>query len=206
MNLSQLEELSLSSNHLIGNIPSQIGNLTQLQVLALGSNILQGEFPIALYDLDNLQVLDLNSNNLDSTVDMNMLFYKLKSLKYLFLSPNNLSLLTDTKVHTKFPKLSFLGLQSCNLIEFPNFLQNQDQLEILDFSSNKIAGQIPGWFLNLSVELLLCLNFSNNLLTGFDQHPLSFSWTRLKSLDLSSNKLQGPLPVPPLSTRSYLVS
>ncbi|XP_031266265.1 receptor-like protein 7 isoform X2 [Pistacia vera] len=206
MDLSQLEELSLSSNRLIGNIPSQIRNLMQLQVLALGSNKLQGAFPIALYDLENLLVLDLASNNLNSTVDMNMLFYKLKSLKFLILSSNNLSLLTDTKVHTKFPKLSVLQLRSCNLIEFPNFLQNQDQLEILDLSSNKIAGQIPGWFLNLSVEFLLRLNLSNNLLTGFDQHPLSFSWTRLATLCLSLNKFQGPLPVPPLSTMRYLVS
>ncbi|KAJ0030280.1 hypothetical protein Pint_14566 [Pistacia integerrima] len=206
MNLSQLVELSLSSNRLIGNIPSQIGNLKQLQVLALGSNILQGAFPIALYDLENLGVLDLASNNLNSTVNMNMLFYKLKSLQFLVLSSNNLSLLTDTKVHTKFSKLSVLELRSCNLIEFPNFLQNQDQLEILDLSSNKIAGQIPGWFLNLSVDLLLDLNLSNNLLTGFDQHPLSFSWTRLATLCLSLNKFQGPLPVPPLSTKSYLVS
>ncbi|XP_031272584.1 receptor like protein 22-like isoform X2 [Pistacia vera] len=205
MNLSQLTQLSLSSNRLIGNIPSQIRNLMQLQVLALGSNILQGAFPIALYDLENLLALDLASNNLNSTVDMNMLFYKLRSLKFLILSSNNLSLLTDTKVHTKFPKLSVLQLRSCNLIEFPNFLQNQDQLEILDLSSNKIAGQIPGWFLNSSV-VLLNLNLSNNLLTGFDQHPLSFSWTRLGSLDLSLNKFQGPLPVPPLSTWRYLAS
>ena len=44
-----------------------------------------------------------------------------------------------------------------------------------------------------------------NRLTGFDQLPAILPWSRVHILDLSSNMLQGSLPVPPLSTYLYLV-
>ncbi|KAJ0030276.1 hypothetical protein Pint_14562 [Pistacia integerrima] len=206
MNLNQLEILSLSSNRLTGRIPFEIRNLTQLSFLVLHSNQLQGPFPSAFYDLKNLRMLDVNSNNLSGIVDMDMLLHKLKNLVVLSLSSNNLSLLTKTNVHTKFAKFQVLELQSCNLVEFPDFLQNQDQLLELDLSSNKIVGQIPRWFFSFSTHNLVVVNLSSNLLTGFDQGPVSFSQTGIKSLDLRSNKLQGSLPIPPLNTMVYLVS
>ncbi|KAK2655739.1 hypothetical protein Ddye_008791 [Dipteronia dyeriana] len=49
------------------------------------------------------------------------------------------------------------------------------------------------------------LNLSNNFLTGFDRIPPVLPWTNLLILDLRSSKLQGPLPVPSLSTIHYLV-
>ncbi|XP_031266325.1 receptor-like protein 6 [Pistacia vera] len=166
MSLTQVTYLSVSHNELNGTIPSQIRNLTKLKHLALDSNQLQGPFPSALYDLETLQELNLGSNNLSGIVDMNMLFYQLQNLESLSLSSSHLQLLTEIDSHTKVPKFRILELGSCNLTEFSNFLQNQDQLTELHLSSNKIAGRIPGWFLKLSS--LQTLDVSNNLLTGFD--------------------------------------
>jgi Leucine-rich repeat (LRR) protein len=50
------------------------------------------------------------------------------------------------------------------------------------------------------------LDLSNNLLVGFSQHPILFSWTLLRFLDLRSNLLQGSLPTPPISTLQFYIS
>ncbi|XP_044471522.1 receptor-like protein 7 [Mangifera indica] len=148
MSLKSLTRLYLSQNELNGIIPSQIRNLTQLKNLALDSNQFQGLFPSALYHLESLELLYLDSNILNGTVDMDMIAFKFRNLKYFSLSSNNFSLLIVTNGYTEFPKFSHLGLGSCNLNKFPSFLRNQDQLTDLDLSSNKIAGKIPRWFLN----------------------------------------------------------
>ena len=57
-----------------------------------------------------------------------------------------------------------------------------------------------------SKRTLWNLDLSNNFLTGFHQLPVILPWTNLQELDLSNNKLQGSLPIPPPSIFSYLVS
>ncbi|KAJ4717596.1 Receptor-like protein [Melia azedarach] len=217
-NLGSLEYLDLTFCNFSGNIPLSFGNLTQLQILYLDHNGFSGELPSSIANLKSLEeliifhcnfsgqipsslgnltrliLLDLSSNNFSGTLVLDTFLLKLQNLRSLILSSNNLSLLT--KSTNIIGDLSFLGLSSCNLTEFPNFLQNQNYLIVLDLSSNKIAGQIPGWFLDTGFESLMHLNLSHNLLTGFDRHPVILPWTWLSSLDLSFNKLEGSLPRP----------
>ena len=115
-------------------------------------------------------------------------------------------MLSYTRTNATLPTFKFLALESCNLTEFPDFLQNQDELEVLSLSDNKIHGPIPQWMWNISKETLGALELSGNLLTGFDQHPVVLPWSRLYSLKLDSNMLQGSLPSPPPSTLAYSVS
>ncbi|TXG54136.1 hypothetical protein EZV62_019392 [Acer yangbiense] len=98
-----------------------------------------------------------------------------------------------------------IGLRSCNLSNFPNFLRNQDFLRVLDLSSNNITGKILVWFLNVRTDSLLYLNLSHNLFTGFEQHPIVLP-QYLFTFDLRFNKLQGPLPVQSWFMSKYLVS
>ncbi|KAH9793662.1 Receptor-like protein 7 [Citrus sinensis] len=206
-NLNRLTILSLKSNQLRGYLPSQIGSLTQLTALDLSCNQFQGPVPSSISELKRLEYLDLHSNNLSGNVYIEELLPKLKSLIVLFLSANNLSLITRNTVNIRLQnKFVFLGLASCNLKEFPDFLNNQDQLELLDLSANKIPGKIPGWLLNVTTGNLQFVNLSYNLITGFDRGSVVLPWTHLVTLDLRSNKLQGPLPIPPESTIHYLVS
>ncbi|KAK7860047.1 receptor-like protein 47, partial [Quercus suber] len=67
--------------------------------------------------------------------------------------------------NSTFQKFKSLELGSCNLSDFPKFLRNQDQLEVLDLSQNNIHGQIPKWISNLSIDTLLILCMSENSLT-----------------------------------------
>ncbi|CAL5391024.1 unnamed protein product [Camellia sinensis] len=203
-NLTQLTHLYLSSNHLSGEITSHITNLTHLIWLDLSINQLRSPTPRSFSELKNLEILDLSFNNLGG-LELEI-FLMLKNLTYLDLSGNNLTILTKKTSNNTLNKLNMLRFDSCNLTEFPNFLRFQDKLHVLSLGENKIHGEIPAWMLNISVETLSLIRLQNNFLTGFEQHPDILPWYNLLDLDLSYNMLQGPLPIPPLSTGSYRVA
>ncbi|KAI9177481.1 hypothetical protein LWI28_015738 [Acer negundo] len=205
MSMNQLSFLYLQSNQLTRNIPSEIWNLTQLQELHLASNSLVGPIPSTIFELKNLVYLNLEFNNLSGTVELDMFVSQLESLQTLVLSSNKLSVLSNTIANANFHKLMRIKLRSCNLTEFPNFLHDQDQLLVLDLSSNRISGQIPSQFLNATDYSLAYLNLSHNFLIGFDKYPAVLP-SLLVTLDLRSNKLQGLLPVPHEAIGHYLVS
>ena len=119
---------------------------------------------------------------------------------------NNLSLLIDPSNNTVLQKFRVLRLDSCHLGDFPDFLQNQDQLEVLSLSMNNIPGQIPKWITNFSKYTLQILDLSGNFLTGFDQIPYALPWTNLQILNLRYNNFQGSLPIPPPSIVVYQVT
>ena len=204
-NPTQLTMLNLGWNELTGPIPSWLANLTQLNNLWLTYNNFYGPIPTSISCLSNLQVLDLFSNNLSGIVEFD-LFRKLNNLVHLDLSLNNLSLVIDHNTNATYQNFKVLGLDSCHLSDFPGFLRNQDQLEVLELSQNKIHGQIPKWISNLSKDTLVILCLAENFLTGFDQTSNALPWTNLQFLSLSGNKLQGSLPIPPPSIISYYIN
>ncbi|KAL7218694.1 hypothetical protein ACSBR2_011877 [Camellia fascicularis] len=202
-NLTQLILLNLSSNHLSGEITSQLTNLTHLISLDLDDNQLEGSIPRSFFELKNLEIIHLASNNLGNLELEN--FLMLRKRTYLNLSINKLTMLSKTTSNSTLPKLKVLILDTCNLMEFPNFLHFQDKLEMLSLRENKIYGQILAWMLNTSVETLEIIRFQRNFLTGFEQHPDILPWDNLIILHLSYNMMKGPLLIPPLSTQSYHV-
>ncbi|KAK7825886.1 receptor-like protein 6 [Quercus suber] len=137
------------------------------------------------------------------------LFLKLKNLTALQLSGVHLSFPINSTFNASTPKLQLLGLDACNLTEFPTFLHSQHELMILSLSDNKIQGQIPNWIFNIGKHTLLLLDLSANFLTTFESFnhtPPILLWDSLIHLGLSSNKLQGSLPIPPPSITQYHVS
>ncbi|KAL4596718.1 hypothetical protein ACB092_12G183300 [Castanea dentata] len=217
-NLDSLEYLALSLNNFSGLVPPSIGfngfagpipfnlmNLTRLTSLHLESNKFQGPIPSSKSRLKNLLNLDLSFNNLSGTMELDSLHVS-KNLTFLSLSFNKLSLLGKINSSASFPNLMTLGLASCNLSEFPQYLQNLDRLLYVDLSYNNIHGLVPQWFLETGKETLQNLDLSHNFLTGFDQSPLVLPWSSLLTLKIDSNRIQGSLPVPPLSTVSYIIS
>ncbi|XP_021602830.1 receptor-like protein 47 [Manihot esculenta] len=188
MNLTQLNMLFLKENQLTGPIPPQINNLTSLSSLYLSSNKLQGSIPINFSRLNQLEFLDLHSNTLAGSLDLSS-FFQLNQLTELILSFNSLSVHSTMATNGHLPYLRALGLASCNLTQFPNFLQNQHGLEYLDLSSNSLQAQIPSWMCSISTNSMDFLNLSRNLLTGFEQNPVIFQWAQIRNLDLRSNQL-----------------
>ncbi|GAY31913.1 hypothetical protein CUMW_272750 [Citrus unshiu] len=152
--LKKLTILDLESSKIVGEVPPALMNLTQLTQLSLAfnhqltANQLEGSIPSSFFELKNLVELELAGNKLSGTLDINKFLLNMKSLEVLVLSSNKLSLLTEATVNTYSKNINVIGLRSCNLTEFPHFLYNQKFLDSVDLSSNRIAGQVPGWFLN----------------------------------------------------------
>ncbi|KAF8015642.1 hypothetical protein BT93_H1228 [Corymbia citriodora subsp. variegata] len=188
-NLVQLKSLSLLS----GKIPSSLGKLIQLTNVDLSFNQFHGAIPSMIFQLQDLQRLNLNSNNLSGTVKLDW-FSEVESLQVLGLSSNKLSLIVETTISNDYYAL---GLGSCNLNGFPEFLQYQTHLFFLDLSYNNISGHVPEWFLTVSTKYLRHLNLSGNFLTSFAQDPIIFKWEELVVADLRFNELQGSIPIPP---------
>ncbi|KAH9747321.1 Receptor-like protein 47 [Citrus sinensis] len=203
-NLTQLTLLHLMHNNFSSHIPSSLSNLVQLTCLDLSGNSFVGEIP-DIVNLTQVSFFDLSNNQLAGPVPSHekpYMFAKLIKLKYLYISHNSLSLGTTFKIDIPFPKFSYLSLFACNISAFPSFLRTQDKLFYLDLSESKIDGQIPRWISKIGKDSLSYLNLSHNFITKMKQ----ISWKNLGYLDLRSNLLQGPLPVPPSSLRVILIS
>ncbi|WJX90203.1 hypothetical protein P8452_72127 [Trifolium repens] len=125
--LTNLRVLSLRSNALSGQIPSDFSNLTFLRSIYLQRNKFSGEFPSSLTRLTRLTRLDLSSNNFTGSIPFSI--NNLTHLTGLFLENNTFSgsLPSITanlngfdvsnnnlngsipKTLTKFPESSFAG-------------------------------------------------------------------------------------------------
>ncbi|KAL7190210.1 hypothetical protein ACSBR2_022486 [Camellia fascicularis] len=218
-NLAKLAHLFLSNNNLDGQIPYSIGNMSQLAFLDLSGNQLttllcmqlgfleltdnksQGQILGSVYEPANLTRLSLSSNNLSGLVELDKLL-KLKYLSHLDLSHNGLSLSINNSVNSTMPKFYTIGLASCNLSKFPNFLRVQAELLSLDLSNNKIGSEVLKWVFDVGKNSLKDLDLSNNFLTGLEKLP----WQTLQFIDLNSNLLHGPLPIPPITTVAFSIS
>ncbi|KAK4571393.1 hypothetical protein RGQ29_029991 [Quercus rubra] len=66
--LLDLISLNVSRNNLIGEIPQMIGQLKQLESLDLSSNQFSGEIPSSISEMSFLEFLDLSYNNLSGKI------------------------------------------------------------------------------------------------------------------------------------------
>jgi len=113
--MSQLRVLSLRSNRLSGEIPSDFSNLTLLRSLYLQNNVFTGDFPPSLTRLTRLSRLDLSSNNFTGSIPF---------------SVNNLTHLTGLLLQNNHFAGSLPSVSLLNLTDF-------------NVSNNNLNGSIP---------------------------------------------------------------
>ncbi|CAL5008276.1 unnamed protein product [Urochloa decumbens] len=223
---NQLQELYLSLNQLTGALPNSMGHLTSLVILDLGRNNITGPLPTSIGHFSSLRTLDLSDNHLIGHVpsEIGMLANLTKldlasnyldgvvtgehfagtwSLKYLYLSYNSLKLELSSEWQPSF-RLIEAGFADCQMGPlFPAWLQWQLNISYLDISSTGIIGTIPQWFSNVFSNAVF-VGMSNNTLSG--RLPTNMETMSLLYLDLSSNKLTGPIPPLPISLRILFLS
>ncbi|KAG7615867.1 Leucine-rich repeat [Arabidopsis thaliana x Arabidopsis arenosa] len=198
--LSYLTHLDLSYNDFTSEGPDSGGNLNRLTDfqlvllnlssltwIDLGSNQLKGrgivDFSIFLH-LKSLCSLDLSYLNTRSMVDLSF-FSHLMSLDELDLSGINLKISSTLS----FPSATgTLILASCNIVEFPKFLENQTSLFYLDISANHIEGQVPEWLWRLPT--LSFVNIAQNSFSG----ELPMLPNSIYSFIASDNQFSGEIP------------
>ncbi|KAL7611155.1 hypothetical protein Lser_V15G12828 [Lactuca serriola] len=158
-----LQVLDLSHNQLTGPIPESLGRLVSLQSISLTSNRLNGTIPVSISQLPKLHSVDISNNFLEGVVS-EAHFANLSMLKHLDTSSN--TGLTFNVSHGWIPPFQLVSFSYCKIgSEFPQWLQSQKTLIKLTLSNATISGSLPTWLGKMHI----------------------------KFLDLSQNKLIGPL-------------
>ncbi|XP_047949704.1 receptor-like protein EIX1 [Salvia hispanica] len=183
-----LSIIDVGGNKLTGEIPTWIGQLYNMQFLNFRGNNLHGSIPPEICNLTKIQVLDLSINNLSSIIPdcfNNFTFLASKDttniLPVLF---GVMHLLLKNRNHYEYSSFQWKGK------EF-EYSENLGRLKLVDFSSNRLTGNIPKSF--SMMRGLRSLNLSRNSLTG-DIIPDIGKMETLDSLDLSHNQLSGKIP------------
>ncbi|CAO2165451.1 unnamed protein product [Urochloa humidicola] len=169
-----LEQVYISNNSLSGPLPRNFG-APMLEEMVLSTNRINGTIPTYFCKLQYLQVLDLSENLL---VGQLPLCSKGKDVK-----PN-----LKTISESALTRLSALMLYNNNLSgNFPELLQHNPQLTLLDLSHNTFCGELPAWIAD-KLPGLSYLLLRHNMFSG--SIPLQLTQLgNLQLLDLAHNRI-----------------
>ncbi|KAK6164391.1 hypothetical protein DH2020_001255 [Rehmannia glutinosa] len=203
--LKSLNSLNLCCNLFSSPLPKSLSNLTSLQTIDLSQNFFINQlFPAGL----SPGLIAINASGITSPVifgrsrkrdparelgsERKLLrrpnsktYKKLKKLKYLGLSGNNLTGL--------IPQSSYLDLAIANLSgSIPGELGKLKKLDTIFLYKNNFEGNIPPEIGNLTA--LQFLDLSDNLLSGEIQGEIA-DLENLQLLNLMCNHLSGSIPI-----------
>ncbi|XP_013442803.3 receptor-like protein EIX1 [Medicago truncatula] len=196
VHLSSLSSLDLGFNQLNGSQPLfEITKLVSLKTLYLSHNNLSGPFPHTIGQLSDLNELRLSSNKLNGTINETHLS-NLSELKHFDVTQNSLSFNLSSNWVPPF-KLEKLHASSCTLgPKFPLWLKHQRWLTDINISNCGISDSFPKWFWNLPSSLRY-LDVSHNKLNGplpKSLQSLNVNYEDIWVWDFSFNNLNGLLP------------
>ncbi|KAH0886167.1 hypothetical protein HID58_062263 [Brassica napus] len=190
-NYRSLTDLRIGYNNLTGPIPQCLSNLT---LVNLRKNNLEGSIPDAFYlsplGFAELRIFEISDNEFTGSLPPTYFV----NWKASSLTMNEDGGLYMVYIKSTSGRLSYFNVETIDL-KYKGLSMEQENVlnsyATIDFSGNKIEGQIPKSIGLL--KALIALNFSNNAFTG--HIPMSFSsLSNLESLDLSSNQLSGTIP------------
>ncbi|KAK2980044.1 hypothetical protein RJ640_002228 [Escallonia rubra] len=196
---TQLANILLTDLAISDTIPNWIWKLSsKIGALDLSNNQLRGELPISLPFSPRTWV-DLSSNRLE----VPFRFGLMRGLHILDLAQNDLSgsipaclgnlsgvssLASNHQQSLVFP---VIGMEVVTKGRELRYTLTLNLVNIIDFSSNNLTGEIPEEITSLST--LGALNLSHNQLKGWIPQKVG-GLHLLETLDLSSNHLSGQIP------------
>ncbi|KAL1555661.1 receptor-like protein EIX2 [Salvia divinorum] len=183
----ELKFIDVGGNKLTGEIPHWIGQLHGMELLNLRGNRLNGKIPLEICNLTNIHVLDLSINSLFSIIPdcFNNFIVLASNIAYD-------SSITFGTTHGNYEKWEFEYSTFQWKGKELEYRKNLELLKLIDFSSNRLIGNIPISFSNM--RYLNSLNLSRNSLTGYIIPDIG-KMKMLDSLDLSHNRLSGKIPL-----------
>ncbi|KAJ0551325.1 putative leucine-rich repeat-containing, plant-type, leucine-rich repeat domain superfamily [Helianthus annuus] len=219
----KLVVLNLSNNSLSGEIPSSLGSLSELRALYLRRNAFVGEIPMSLSNCKNLRFLDAGENKLSGNIPSwigetlpKLYVFVLRSNRFngslpfqmcflnklQFLDMSNNSLLGNIPwCFSNFTAMATRGFQ--NDITSHSYYtygaplpETKPQYDLITYNSfSDICSQQDGIYFScdLNDEAL----FIDSALVAWKGTQREFGKSTLhllKSIDISSNKLDGKLP------------
>ncbi|KAG8485247.1 hypothetical protein CXB51_021165 [Gossypium anomalum] len=194
--LQKLELLDLSENALVGTLPSCLANLSSLHYLDISDNQFAGKgASTALANLTLLRFISL-SRNLFEVPSIFISFANHSHLKVLFSNQNKL--VKEPTIQTWVPEFQLKAflLSNCTTkelhIEIPKFLYYQNDLIIIDLSYNNFGGKIPFLLLENNTRMEKFFIKGNSFMghLNLPSHPSP----NMSVVDISDNKIQGPIP------------
>ncbi|KAF8407309.1 hypothetical protein HHK36_006436 [Tetracentron sinense] len=195
--LKNLRYLELWQNSFLGSIPASVGSLSSLKELYLSNNQMDGTIPESIGRLSELVRLDLSENSWKGVLTeahfLNLL--RLKELLISLTASSQNSLVLDMRYDWMPPfSLKNIFMKNCKLgPKFPTWLRNQNELATIVLNNVEISDTIPDWFWKLSLPQINELDIAYNQISGRVPNSLKFSY--LSTVDLSSNRFEGPLPL-----------
>ncbi|KAG8376502.1 hypothetical protein BUALT_Bualt09G0070100 [Buddleja alternifolia] len=176
--IDKLEEISLSANKLVGNLPEEVGELKRLKYLDLSHNTFYGSIPWTTIKSNRI---DISFNFFNDTL-LEAHFANLSKLEFLWADSNLFKFKVGLDWVPPF-QLKSLWLRSCKIGgQFPQWLQTQRALSSLDLSNCSISGALPNWLQYINLESLY---LSNNHIEG----PIPKLASSMKFLDLTNNMI-----------------
>ncbi|PRQ57391.1 putative leucine-rich repeat domain, L domain-containing protein [Rosa chinensis] len=210
--------IDVSENKLQGRLPRSLANCVMLEFIVLSDNQFNDVFPFWLGNLPELKLLAMRHNGFYGVIGKPKKNLCFPELRILDLSHNNFSgkfpfefifsgnamrgitASYSTYMET-YSNLKVSAYVQPFTYEYSNTMTNkgvdryyekvQEDLGVVDISSNKFEGTIPEFMWKL--KGLRFLNISHNIFTGYIPSILG-NLALLESLDLSQNKLCGGIP------------
>ncbi|MBA0845219.1 hypothetical protein Goarm_022541, partial [Gossypium armourianum] len=178
-----------------GTLPPCLANLSSLDYLDISDNQFTGKgASTALANLTLLRFISL-SQNLFEVPSIFISFANHSHLKFLFSDQNKL--VKEPTIQTWVPKfqLKVFRLWNCATkelhIEIPKFLYYQNDLSFIDLSDNNFEGN-PFWLLENNTRMEAFLMKGNSFMGHFNI-PSHLN-PNMSIVDISENKIQGPIP------------
>ncbi|KAK7335232.1 hypothetical protein VNO80_27009 [Phaseolus coccineus] len=188
-NISTLQSFVLEANQLSGDLPPELGNLPQIQRLLLSSNNFTGELPETLAKFTTLQDIRIGDNQFSGKIPD--FIQSWTSLQKLVIQGSGLNGPIPSGI-SLLKNLTDLRISDLNGSEHSPFPQlNNMTLKYLILRNCNINGTLPIYLGTMTTLKNLDLSF--NKLTG----PIPSNYDALRKVDyiyLTGNLLNGPVP------------